>query len=261
MSDWRDTYEYLTLLIFLVIVCITESSPLQLSTPGAYARMLLDPGVFSFKEAAMPKVKVSPGDRYGRLTVVKELEPKTYPSGKKGRIVECSCTCGVVCTYTLSNLRKGNSTSCGCKRVESCSTHGLHAHPLYYVWTSMNRRCTDPTDINYERYGGIGITVCPEWSEDVGAFIHWMEANGWNKGLQVDRVDNEKGYHPDNCRLVTAKENARNRKDNVLLTVGNTTRCLAEWVEVTGLNRTTIRARLNRGWSVEDALTKEVQHV
>ena len=89
--------------------------------------------------------------------------------------------------------------------------HGMSKHPLFNIWTLMVARCHRKYATSYKIYGAKGITVCKEWRESTKAFFDWALANGYKKGLQIDRIDNLKGYSPDNCRFVTVKENCLNR--------------------------------------------------
>lgn len=105
--------------------------------------------------------------------------------------------------------------------------HGLSTHPLYNVFKAMHDRCENPKNAAYPRYGGREIAVCDEWRLDnIESFMSWAYANGWEKGLEIDRIDNNKGYSPENCRIVTAKENSRNRRSNKYVTVNGETMLL-----------------------------------
>lgn len=110
--------------------------------------------------------------------------------------------------------------------------HGLYREhkDLFNLWQTMKTRCENPTRDNYERYGARGISVCEEWQEAKN-FVEWALSNGYKKGLQLDRIDNNKGYSPDNCRFVTPKENSRNRRNTKLLTINGVTKSVAEWCE------------------------------
>ena len=110
-------------------------------------------------------------------------------------------------------------------------------------------RCTNPNHIAYKKYGGRGITVCQEWIDSPQAFVDWALANGFSPELQIDRIDNDKGYSPDNCRWVTARENMRNRSNSVVSpTIAGQAKFLYQIEEVTikdiadyfGINKSTM---------------------
>lgn len=131
-------------------------------------------------------------------------------------------------------------------------------HPLATVWYGMIRRCYSPASDNYRWYGAIGIRVCDEWRNDREAFIRWAEANGWSKGLQIDRYPNRDGnYEPGNVRFVTCKKNNNNRSSNLMLTVFGETKTAAEWAQDHRC-KAGYRAILKRkwlGWTDEQAVT------
>lgn len=102
---------------------------------------------------------------------------------------------------------------------------------LYYLWRTMIHRCENPRRESYERYGGRGISVCSEWHE-ANKFMDWAEREGYAPGLQLDRINNNGDYCPENCRWVTAKENARNTRRNRFLTISGERKTVAEWCEI-----------------------------
>ena len=116
--------------------------------------------------------------------------------------------------------------------------HGAyHRHPrLYSVWKTMRARCHNPKHPKFRIYGARGIAVCEEWRNDPNAFLDWALANGYKPGLQIDRLDNDCGYAPANCRWATAKEQARNTRRNRFLTIGGATLTVAVWAELKGIN-------------------------
>lgn len=130
---------------------------------------------------------------------------------------------------------------------------------LYRSWTGMRSRCNDPNCPDYRNYGGRGITVCDEWNEYFITFAEWAIDNGYRDGLTIDRIDNDKGYCPGNCRWVDRLAQNNNRRDNRKLTLNGVTHNLSQWARITGLKENCIRERLRRGWSEEDALTKPVK--
>lgn len=107
---------------------------------------------------------------------------------------------------------------------------------LYGVWEGIIQRCCNPKSYSYYNYGGRGITICDEWRDSSTAFIDWCYANGYKEGLSIDRIDNCKGYSPDNCRFVDRKIQQRNRRTNVYIEYNGETRCKKEWCEVLGLS-------------------------
>lgn len=113
--------------------------------------------------------------------------------------------------------------------------HGYSYDPVYPVWYNMMCRCTRPQKEHYDRYGGRGIEVCDEW-HDVGNFVKWAYENGYEKGLEIDRIDNDGNYTPENCRFVDRKKNMRNTSINKCLTINDETKCLSEWAEFYGIH-------------------------
>ena len=119
--------------------------------------------------------------------------------------------------------------------------HGvwLRDKKLYSIWATMIHRCEDEKREKYKDYGGRGISVCEEW-HDTNAFMDWAFANGYEEGLQIDRIDVNGNYEPSNCRWVTPKENSRNRRNTVFLTVDGETKCVAEWCEIVDVSQYTV---------------------
>ncbi len=136
-------------------------------------------------------------------------------------------------------------------------------HRLHGIWSHMIERCEKPTDNAYPRYGGRGITICREWRNDFQAFCKWAWENGYDPKLApmdctIDRIDNDGNYEPNNCRWISNREQARNRSDNRVLTFNGKTMVLTDWAKLLDMPKSTLRKRLDSGWSVEDALTKPI---
>lgn len=140
--------------------------------------------------------------------------------------------------------------------------HGLCNHPLNVMWCGIKERCTNPNADNYQWYGGRNITICDEWKTFTN-FYEWAVSHGWQPGLSIDRIDNSKGYSPDNCRFINHQEQCRNRRSNVSVTVDGVTHLQCEWEELLGLRPKTIakwKLRHNEQYVI-DRLRKEIYHV
>jgi hypothetical protein len=180
----------------------------------------------------MPSIPLSSvaGKRYGRLTVLSdgEMIPITAASGRTTnvRFVVARCDCGNEKTFRLFNLK--HNSSCGC--VAPHETHGGTGTKLHKRWKDMFKRCNNKNAQNFGRYGQRGIAVCDEWKR-FESFREWAMANGFDENLEIDRIDNNKGYSPDNCRFVDRKTNLRNRSNTRHLTAWGETRPLGEWLE------------------------------
>lgn len=123
-------------------------------------------------------------------------------------------------------------------------------HATYKVWSEMKRRCSNENDTRFADYGGRGIAVCERWIESFENFIDDMGFRP-TSGHQIDRTDNDGGYERSNCEWVTRKQNARNKRNNTILTINDESKCIAEWSEVSGVNAPTISKRLSMGWGAE----------
>jgi hypothetical protein len=134
-------------------------------------------------------------------------------------------------------------------------THGMRYTRIYNIWRSMRQRCSNSNCIRYSRYGGRGITVCDEWN-DFNCFYKWAIATGYKDDLTIDRINTDGNYEPSNCRWATYKEQANNIKTNRLITYDGETKTMTQWAEAIGIKPATLWARLNRGWSIEQALGK-----
>lgn len=138
-------------------------------------------------------------------------------------------------------------------------THGLSGTRLHRIWHSMYCRCYYKSTNQYKNYGGKGIEVCKEWKKDFMNFYNWAINNGYEEHLTLDRIDNNKGYYPENCRWATVKEQANHRTTNVYYTFNGETKTGKQWCEIYNISQTTLNDRLKRGWSLEQALTISTQ--
>ena len=199
------------------------------------------------------------GKRFGRLVV---LSPFDTP--KRGSYWLCECDCGKTKAVSGKSLRTGHTKSCGCLHDELSSLritaqnkrHGESKTRLYGIWVDMKKRCENKKHWAYSRYGGREICVCHEW-QNYDIFASWAKGNGYDDTLTLDRKNNDGMYSPDNCRWVNRLVQARNKSNNRVYTYQGRTLTVAEWSEVTGINRSTLYGRLSRhNMDIKKALTK-----
>ena len=195
------------------------------------------------------------GQRFGRLIVVRFIGT----SKARQAIWRCQCDCGKETDVRASSLRCGDTTSCGCLQREVSkevnTKHGEAHSRLHNIWGQMKGRCENPKNHAFEHYGARGIAVCDEWKEYAN-FRDWAMLNGYRESLSIDRIDNDKGYSPDNCRWTTMKKQSNNRRSNHTISFNGETHTLEEWASIKGLKYGTLSSRINRyHWSIEKALT------
>lgn len=152
------------------------------------------------------------GLQFGRLTVVGRMGSNAH----RESVWRCKCVCGNESVVTRSNLRNGNTTSCGCYGKERKSaankTHGDTGTRLYRIWKAMRTRCYNPNSPAFQYYGRRGISICEQWKRSYTSFRAWAAANGYRDELTIDRINVNKGYSPDNCRWVTMAEQNKNKR-------------------------------------------------
>lgn len=207
------------------------------------------------------------GNRYGKLVAV-SIEKQ----GKK-TFIKCICDCGnshLIFPYMLAN---NTVKSCGCSRADAIKKYnqsgkrsrgnyqdGKSMHPLYGTWRQMIARCENPKLIYYSRYGGRGIEVCDEW-HDFWNFVKWSDSIGGRpKGYTLDRIDNDGNYEPSNCRWASLNEQSSNKSSNIFLEYNGKNQTMMQWSKEIGINFRTLNNRINRGWSIERALTEKSNH-
>lgn len=201
------------------------------------------------------------GKTFGRLTVIRFFLTKEFPCGQKHSVWWCKCVCGKEKPVIDGELTSGGTRSCGCLQREVASRNirrriVLHpSSPIYDCWRAIKRRCYNENRTDYRFYGGRGIKLCERWM--IFQNFHNDMFPTWKPGLTIDRIDNELGYSPDNCRWATRKEQSNNRRSNRLVTFNGETKNCAQWAEQLGLSKFGVIYRLNAGWPISMALTKE----
>ena len=205
----------------------------------------------------------NPGDRFGRLVVIRQVDDYITQSGKKYPRILCKCDCGNEKIIDKRNLLKGFTQSCGCLRNERISaankTHGDTDSRLYNVWSAMKRRCYNETVPEYKNYGGRGISMCDDWKDNYSSFKEWAYSTGYDDKAPrgqctIDRIDVNGNYCPENCRWATVKEQMSNTRKNHQETYRGETHTIAEWGDILQIDPQKIRTRMQYGWSFQDAV-------
>lgn len=208
--------------------------------------------------------------KFNRLTAIERVE-----NDKLGHTMwKCKCECNNIVVCSASSLKNGKTKSCGCYKNELVGNrnrkHNMAKTKIYMIWGTIMKRCYNPNEIGYKRYGGRGITVCDEWSNKENGstnFINWAMDNGYIEEIlpngrnkwTLDRINVNGNYEPSNCRFITMKEQNNNRRTNHYIAYNGKTHTLAEWSEILNIKYGTLKSRLSDyGWSIERAFTEPV---
>ena len=201
------------------------------------------------------RLTIAPGNKYGRLTIIKETDLKN-----KSRWFICKCECGTIKEFKLSQMMRTTnpSRSCGCYRKDICvqrnTKHNLSRTDIYHIWQAMIERCVKREDPRFKWYGGRGINVCQEWEINFLSFYNWAINSGYKKGLTIERIDNNGDYNPVNCKWATQTEQNRNKRSNHFITYNGEKLCLQDWANRIGICGSTLSKRLKK-WGINRALT------
>ena len=187
------------------------------------------------------------GQKFGRLTVINSVGVNKYGN----YLWQCQCECGKLHIAASAKLIQGKVRSCGCLKkeigIKQLEKHGITTGGkprTFSIWAGMKARCYNPKAISYKNYGAKGITVCDEWLTFEN-FHNWAIKNGYNDNLQIDRIDNNKGYCPENCRWVTITENMRNQTQTRNITVYGITLPISVWCRELHVAKSTAYKHLN----------------
>ena len=198
------------------------------------------------------------GKKIGFWTVLRRVQYRTR-GGNALVAYLCRCVCGKEKSVLKSSLEKGVSMSCGCEkyRKKDSELYKFRHSRLFNIYNSMISRCYNPKSINFERYGGKGISVCESWRGKDGGinFYRWAISSGYSDSLTIDRINNKAGYSPQNCRWATYQEQNVNRSCTKWITYNNETFMADEWGRRIGVQGETILSRLRKGWTIEQAVT------
>lgn len=203
------------------------------------------------------KLVVNIGDKYGRLSILNEVESKKWK-----RYFLCKCDCGNETVVSLDNLRSGHTQSCGCLRSDTTTIiktkHGLYGSRLYRVWADIKKRCLNSKHHSFKDYGGRGIILCNEWKEYL-PFYNWAMANGYQENLTIERIENNGNYEPGNCKWIPQSEQGKNTRANKIITYNEQSKPLCTWAKELGIKYDVLQLRLSRGWSIERAFNTPLQ--
>lgn len=199
----------------------------------------------------MAKIIDITGQKYGLLTAISINRRDRYTYWN------CLCDCGKAVVVRGSNMRSGQASSCGCLRAESTRkrrlTHGKTRTAEYNIWAGMINRCVCEKNPYFDRYGARGIFVCSEWKNDFAAFLRDMGERP-SKKHSIDRIDNEDGYHKDNCRWTTSGEQARNKASNIFVSVDGIELCIHDCFTTFDLCKTSYYNLKKVGHSPQEAI-------
>ena len=212
------------------------------------------------------------GNDYGYLHVLEYAGTYVSESHQQSIYYKCQCKCGNICYVSKSHLVNKRIQSCGCMADEQLiardkiihKVHGGYGTRLYRIYDGMKRRCYNKNMPAYPSYGGRGITICDEWlgKDGFNNFRNWsyniaVPPYEENKNLSIDRINNDLGYSPENCRWTTKKVQMNNRSVTQYLTLSVYTFPVMIWSEILNIPPYIIRSRLKKGWSVAEALLVE----
>ena len=192
-------------------------------------------------------------EKYGRWTVLNKVGQQGH-----GFMLKCRCDCGTERIVNFQHLKRGTSKSCGCFRKEKTSeimsTHRMSKTKLFKIWCGMKKRCFDKKCKSYADYGGRGIFACNEWL-NFKPFMEWALANGYQRNLTIERIDNDEGYYPENCTFIPKREQAKNTRANRLIIYHGKRQCIAVWARELNIAYNTIIWRFNKGYPPNQCLS------
>lgn len=200
------------------------------------------------------------GRLFDRLKVIERADDYISPSGGSHVRYKCLCSCGNTTIVYKEHLITMKTRSCGClKKENGIFIHGEINTRLYRIWGNMCNRCSNPNNPAWDRYGGAGIYVCDAWKDFV-TFRNWAHENGYSDELTIDRIDNNKGYEPNNCRWATRIQQANNKKDNHLVEYNGKVSTIGELAAEFDIPYKTLHRRIvSLGWDISEAVTKPLR--
>lgn len=198
------------------------------------------------------------GKRFGCLVVIDVAEDYIAPTGGVHKKVLCKCDCGNVTVVCKDHLNSGKTKSCGClRKVSRGCTHQEIKTRLYRIWGNMVNRCTNPNNPAWPRYGGRGIFVCDEWRKYEN-FRDWARENGYTEDLTIDRINNDKGYYPENCRWADIITQSNNKSTNHYIEYDGEIKTMTEWAKTLNIPYKLLHHRIvGLNWDIHRAFTQK----
>lgn len=209
------------------------------------------------------QVKDLTGNMYGKLTVLERAGSDKH----RNAVWKCLCECGNIHYIDGRSLTTGHTKSCGCStgllisEAKTINKEITAKYPrLYNIWVHMRQRCNNPNNKDYHNYGGRGITICNDWNE-FEPFLEWALDNGYEKGLEIDRINNDGIYEPHNCRWTTDLMQVRNRRVCIYQWIDGNKMTISEIAEKYHINATTLYHRYHsQGLRNDELINKKKGH-
>ena len=198
------------------------------------------------------------GKRFGHLTALKSIGKTNY-----GNLIwECRCDCGNIKNLPSGKLTSGRATNCGCitsdLKRKNAEIHGITSRQkprTFVIWNGIKSRCYDEKSISYKNYGARGIVLCEEW-HSFENFHKWAMENGYKDDLEIDRIDNNGNYCPENCRWVTRQFNRSHQRKTRNITVYGVSLNITQWSKALSKSKSTLYKKLHES---EDALVQFIK--
>lgn len=197
--------------------------------------------------------------RFGRLEVLEITNEKTSNGCYKWK---CKCDCGNIIITNGASLRRGKKNSCGCLMIEHQKTqyykHGHTGERMFNIWRKIKSRCLSKNCVDYKNYGGRGITICNEWLDFIN-FYNWSTKNGYSDILEIDRINNDGNYEPNNCRWVDRYIQANNKRNNCYYKYDGYIYTIAELSRKYNIDYKVLHSRLTYlKWNIDRAINEKI---
>lgn len=214
------------------------------------------------------------GQKFGRLMAIRFDHKEEKIKGRRKYFWLFKCDCGKEIIHQSALVKIGNTRSCGCLWEENSKNlilkstiHGMRKTRFWNIWRAMKHRCLNKDSVYYKYYGARGIKICDRWlkfenfrKDMYQSYLEHVEKLG-ERNTQIDRINNNGNYEPENCKWSTCREQCNNRRNNHFLTFQGQTLTIAQWARKLNINVKTLKSRiLIYKWSTEKSLTTPIKH-